>query len=148
MKRTAIGVLAAAMLMSPIGLAAAHASPTAPRAKVLAPAAPRAAQAPAAPQGPCLNIDNDNRVLCLLGGDPGAGCKELLGIGHLVDYYRCGEPSPKPNVPVGCANLNGDNQFTCLGPAQPRGDCTPTFSLLIIHGYTCTKSGGGLLPGH
>jgi hypothetical protein len=148
MKKTAMGVLVAAMLMSPVGLAAAHASPTAPRAQVVAPAAPRAAQAPAAPQGPCFNIDQDQRVLCILNGKPEGQCHEILGLGHLVTYWRCGEPNPKPQVPVGCSNLNGDNQFTCLGPAQPNGDCTNTFNILIIHGYTCTKGGGGLLPGH
>ena len=144
-----MGVLVSTMLMSPVVLAtAAHATPTAPRAKVLAPAAPQAAEAPAAPQGPCLNLDNDNRVVCLFNGDPGAQCKEILGVGRIVNYYRCGEPSPKPPVPVGCANLNGDNQFTCLGPSQPNGQCASTFDILIIHGYHCTKGGGGFLPGH
>jgi hypothetical protein len=140
-KRTMLALMVATMVIGPIGLVAAHASPAAPRAAV---AAPRAAESPAAPAGPCINIDGDNRVLCLFNGNPGAGCKEILGVGRLVDYYRCGEPRPKPNVPIGCANLNGDNQFTCLGPAEPSGNCTQTFSLLIIHNYDCSKNSGRL----
>lgn len=137
-KRTMLSVLVAAMIVSPMGLTMAHASPTAPRAKVVA---PQAAEAPAAPQGPCLNIDGDNRVVCLFNGDPGANCKEILGLGRLVNYYRCGDPSPKPPVPVGCANLNGDNDFTCLGGSEPNGQCASTFDILIIHGYHCTRGG-------
>ena len=149
MRKVFLGAVTAAVLLSPFSLAAAQAAPSAPRAKA-ATAAPAASQQVEAPAGFCApNIDNDNRVFCFLGGSPqGMGeCTEILSVSKIVIYYRCGQRQGRPPTPIGCLNLNGDNEYTCLLTARPTGSCQATFSILgIVNGYHCSTGSGRILP--
>ena len=140
MKKAFLGLITAALLVSPLGLAAAHAAPTAPRAK----AAPQAIEAP--PPGLfCLpDIDRDTRILCVA-DRPEGDCRlkaELL----ILSYWKCGDPQPRPPTPAGCLNIDGDRNFLCLFGAKPAGTCTVNFEILIVHDYHCSAGGGRRLP--
>ncbi len=140
MRKAILATLLGAVLVSPLGLAAAQASTT-----HAAPAAPRAAvhTTQATAQGSCFQLapNFSNRYFCLFGGVPdcpgGVTPTRIFGIDGLIEYYRCGTIS-KPPTPGGCLNPAGTQNFTCLGRAKPQGTCTNGFSLLIIHRYHCT----------
>ena len=159
MKRIFTAAVVAGMLLVPLS---ASAAPTAPRARAV-PAAPRAMAVTSAQNGTsapqsiegiqgneiCLNLDGDNRWGCILGGQPSGGnCHQVFQITPLITYWRCGHVI-KPPTPAGCININGEQNFTCLGSAKPSGPCRETFQLLFVHRYFCFGEGeGGLLPGH
>jgi hypothetical protein len=134
MKKAMLGLVTVAMLVSPLGLAAAQAAPDAPRAV-------KAVQGPDS-HGPlfCLpNVDNDNHVVCIADA-PDERCVTVFQI-LIVSYWRCGVNNAPP-TPGGCTNLDRDNNFFCLGRAKPSGQCRENIGILILHNYHCTTNGG------